>query len=362
MTAKRTSITIIDKEYLSWVKDLALRYRQSQIKAAVKVNSELLKYYYVVGRDIVTMCAEKKWGDKFLQHLSEDLKRELPDCSCFSPTNLLYMKNFYLLYSRAVEFTPQVGEQLPTPIEFLQQSFGIFQVPWGHHKLIIDKFKDDIDKALFFVRKIVENSWSRSMLVNWIDTGLYEREGKALSNFNATLPAPMSDLANEITKDPYNFAFVGITQKYNETQLKSALLRNITNFLLELGAGFAYVGKEYRLQVGDTEKFIDLLFYHLQLRCYVVIEVKTEKFDFRDMGQIGGYVVACNHLLKRPEDNPTIGLLICKDKNNLLAQYSLESTNQPIAISQYDLERLYPTKVDGLIPTIEEIEAHLSEK
>ena len=165
------------------------------------------------------------------------------------------------------------------------------------------------------------------MLLNWIDTGLYERQGKAITNFSASLPAPDSDLAQEVTKDPYNFAFAGVRGKYNEKKLKEALLTNITNFLVELGSGFSYVGREYRLQLGEKEKFIDLLFYHLKLRCYVVVEVKIEDFDFPDVGQIGGYIVACNHILKRPDDNPTIGLLICKKKNGLLAQYSLESTS-----------------------------------
>ncbi|MBQ3617463.1 MAG: DUF1016 family protein, partial [Bacteroidales bacterium] len=213
-----------------------------------------------------------------------------------------------------------------------------------------------VKKALFFVDKTLENGWSRAMLLNWIDTGLYEREGKALSNFTATLPAPDSDLAQEVTKDPYNFAFAGVRGDYNESLLKQALLSNITDFLIELGTGFAYVGKEYRLQIGDTENFIDLLFYHLELRCYVVVEVKIDKFSPKDVGQLSTYVVACNHLVKRPDDNPTIGLLICKSKDNTIAQYALEGSTQPIGISEYELEKLYPQKVEGTIPSIEDIE------
>ena len=220
----------------------------------------------------------------------------------------------------------------------------------------MDKVNGDEQRALFYVHKTIENNWSRAALLNFIGTDLYEREGNAVSNYAATLPAPMSDLAQAITKDPYNFAFAGITNSYNETALKSALLTNITNFLIELGAGFAYVGREYRLEIGNTEKFIDLLFYHLHLRCYVVVEVKVDKFDSKDVGQIGTYMVACNHIMRHPDDNPTIGILICRGKDRLLAQYALESSNQPISISEYDLERLYPTKVAGLIPSIEEIE------
>lgn len=198
------------------------------------------------------------------------------------------------------------------------------------------------------------------MLLNFMGTDLYERQGKALTNFRQTLPPAESDLAQEITKDPYNFAFAGITQRYNERKLKDALLQNITQFLIELGTGFAYVGKEYRLQIADKERFIDLLFYNLNLSCYVVVEVKIGEFDFADVGQLGGYVVACNHLLRKEgRDNPTIGLLICKEKNNMVAQYALESSSQPLGISEYELQQLYPTNVEGTIPTIEEIENQL---
>lgn len=357
------NITIIDPQYKSWVQELVLRYRQSQIKAAVKVNQEALMFYWSLGRDIVSLRAESKWGCKLLKNLSEDLKKALPDVGCFSETNLLYMKNFYLLYQ---PITPQFEEQINeihqiTPQVGEQFVVNIFSIPWGHHKLLIDKYKQQPEKALFYVRKTIENGWSRAMLLNFIDTDLYERDSKALNNFQHTLPAPMSDLAKEITKDPYNFAFAGITGEYNERLLKKALLKNITEFLLELGIGFSYVGNEYRLPIGTKEKFIDLLFFHIPLNCYVVIEVKIDELDFPDVGQLTGYVVACNHQLKQPHHNPTIGLLICKNKNNLLAQYALEGSNQPIGISEYELSKLYPTKVDGMIPTIEEIEAKLGE-
>ena len=235
-------------------------------------------------------------------------------------------------------------------------------MPWGHHVRIIDKCKDDSNKALFFVHQTVINGWSRNLLLNFLSTDLYERQGKALTNFNRTLPDETSDLAQELTKDPYNFAFTGITGPYNERLLKDKLLNNITLFLVELGTGFAYVGKEYRLQVGEREQFIDLLFYNLNLSCYVVIEVKIGKFEFADVGQLGGYVVSCNHLLRKEgRDNPTIGLLICKEKDRIQAQYALESSSQPIGISEYDLEKFYPEKVEGTIPSIKEIEAKLSE-
>ena len=223
--------------------------------------------------------------------------------------------------------------------------------------------KGDVNKALYYVHQSIENGWSRSILLNWIDTGMYERSGKSITNFAFTMPDTSSDLAQELTKDPYNFAFAGVAKQHNEAELKMALLKNITAFLVELGTGFAYVGKEYRLQIGHTENFIDLLFYNLRLRCYVVIEVKIGKFTPADIGQIGSYVVAVNHQLREEgKDNPTIGLLICRSKDNTQAKYALESSSQPIGISEYELEQFYPEKVEGTIPTIEEIEAKLNQE
>lgn len=368
------AITIQDKEYLQWVKDLGSRYRRSQIKAAVRVNEEMLRFYWELGRDIVEMHVEERWGDNVIKTLSVDLQRENPDAHCFSRTNLYYIRGFYLLYSQCKTLIPQPEGQNVPQLEgqILQQPVAkderhpqlldniladLFSVPWGHHKLMIDKCRNNPEKALFFVHQTVQNGWSRDMLLNFIGTDLYERQGKALTNFNRTLPEETSDLAQELTKDPYDFAFTGITGRYNERLLKDKLLNNITQFLVELGTGFAYVGKEYRLQIGDTENFIDLLFYNLNLSCYVVIEVKIGKFEFADAGQLGGYVVACNHILKKEgRDNPTIGILICKEKDNLVAQYALEASSQPLGISEYELAKLYPEKVEGTIPTIEELE------
>lgn len=354
------NITIIDKDYSQWVKELVTRYRQSQIKAAVKVNTEQILFNLSLGKDIAERQEENKYGSKFYATLSRDLKEEIPDVEGLSESNIRYCKRFYLLYCQTIENLPQLVEDLDSK-NLPQLVEKLCSIPWGHHRLIIDRCSDNPQKALFFVNQTLENGWSRAMLLNWIDTGLYERQGKALTNFSSVLPAPDSDLAQEVTKDPYSFAFAGIRGKYNEKKLKDALLTNITNFLVELGSGFSYVGREYRLQIGEKEKFIDLLFYHLKLRCYVVVEVKIDDFDLPDVGQIGGYIVACNHILKRSDDNPTIGLLICKKKNGLLAQYSLESSSQPIAISTYELEQFYPVKVEGALPTIEEIESKLGE-
>ena len=368
-------INILDKDYLQWVKELCKRYRQSQVKAAVKVNHVVLQFYWELGKDICNKEAENKYGSKFYAALSRDLRNEMPDAEGLSERNLRYTKKFYQLYSQEIRILQQVAansgsEILQQPAakfntEFSQQVANqlkrdIFSIPWGHHMLLIDKFLTEPQKALFYVQQVIENGWSRNVLHNYIDSSLYERQGKALSNFTRTLPDVGSDLAQEITRDPYNFAFTGITKPYNERILKDALLNNITKFLTELGTGFAYVGKEYRLQIGEKENFIDLLFYNLNLSCYIVLEVKIGSFTFADVGQLGGYVVACNHLLRKEgRDNPTIGLLICKEKDRIQAQYALESSSQPIAISEYDLEKFYPEKLEGTMPTIEEWEAKL---
>ena len=369
-------LTIIDKDYTRWVEDLSVRYRQSQIKAAVRVNQELLKYYWELGRDIEEMHVEERWGQSVIKNLSVDLQLKNPNSTGLSRTNIYYAKKFYLLYSQYLKVVPQVVGQLengkaqqavkdspeivPQPMGQLEEM--LFSIPWGHHRYLIDRYGTEPAKAFFYVKKTMQEGWSRDVLLNFMDSGLYEREGKALTNFTRTLPDETSDLAQELTKDPYNFAFTGITKPYNEQILKDALLANISQFLLELGTGFAYIGKEYRLQIGQKEKFIDLLFYNLNLSCYVVIEVKIGEFDFQDLGQLSGYVVACNHILRKEgRDNPTIGLLICRQKDSMLAQYALEGSNLPLGISEYDLEKLYPEKVEGTIPTIEEIEARLGE-
>lgn len=357
------SIGILDKDYTLWVKELVKRYRGSQIKAAIKVNKELLRYYWELGKDIEEKQADNKYGSKFYATLSRDLRHEMPDVEGLSETSIRYAKRFYTLYRQQFAILPQIVEEsekanLPQVVERLYSD--LFSIPWGHHRYLIDKCSKEPAKAIYYVRKTIQEGWSRDVMLNFLDSGMYEREGKALTNFTRTLPDETSDLAQELTKDPYNFAFTGITGQYNEQLLKDALLGNISKFLLELGTGFAYVGKEFRLQIGQKEKFIDLLFYNLKLSCYVVIEVKIGEFDFQDLGQLSGYVVACNHILKKEgRDNPTIVLLICRQKDSLLAQYALEGSNLPLGISEYELEKLYPEKVEGTMPSIKEIEAKL---
>lgn len=357
-----------DDQYKRWITDVSRRFKSSQIKAAIKVNDEMLRFYWSLGRDIVEMKAESRWGTAFFEVLSKDITQIIPDSKGFSPRNLRYMRDYYVLFNSAKEFLPQVVAksdqtkslpQLGVKSEGVSVSDEIFLIPWGHIRTIIDKCKGNRDKALFYVHKTLENSWSRAVLLNFLDTDLFERQGKAITNFEHTLPEPLSDLAQQITKDPYNFDFLTLTERYEEKELKQALIGNIERFLMELGRGFAYMGREYRLEVGNEERFIDMLFYHTGLHCYVVIEVKVQKFDPADLGQLGFYVSAVNHILKKDGDNPTIGLLVCKTKDDVVAQYTLEGTNLPLGISEYELSKLYPVNFKCSLPTIDEIEGEL---
>ena len=251
------------------------------------------------------------------------------------------------------KITPQAVAQF--------KNLSVFSIPWGHLRVIIDKCKGDTEKAFFYVKKTLENNWSRAVLLNFFDTGLYERQGKAITNFDLTLPAVQGELAQEMTKDPYNFDFLTIRERYDEKELKDALMDNITKFLLELGNGFAFVGREVRVEIGETENFVDMLFYNIRLHCYVVVEVKVKEFDARDMGQLGTYMVAVNHQLKGEKDSPTLGLIICKSKDNVKAEYALEASTQPMGISEYDINNFMPDEYKSSLPTIEEIEAELME-
>lgn len=370
-----------DSEYLAWVHALSERYQSSQIKAAVSVNREMLMLYWSLGRDIVELQAESRWGSGFFKTLSRDLQKEIPNAKGFSPRNLRYMKRFYELFpadeQAAVRTVAHAGDQgkaefVPQPVAqtgankhaepFPHAAHELFSVPWGHIRLIIDRVQGDKCKAEFYIHETVQNGWSRSVLMNYLDSNLYERQGRAITNFTKALPAPQSGLAQEMTRDPYEFDFLLIRKDYDEKELKDALMENISRFLMELGTGFALLGREYRLKVGETEQWIDLLFYHAKLHCYVVIEVKATDFRPEYVGQLSTYVIAVNHILKTDADESTIGLLICKSKDNVMAQYALEGTNQPIGISEYELSKLIPEDFKGSLPTIEEIEAELRDE
>ena len=343
----------VDAQYREWISEVSKRFHQSQIKAAVKVNDEMLRFYWQLGKELHDRKDKFSYGQSFYKTISRDLRRELPDVKSFSETNLRYMQKFAELYSE-VSNLPQVGEDFRS-----EEIEPLFAIPWGHHKIIIDKCNGNPKKALFFVDQVIQNNWSRAVLLNFLDTDLYERQGKAITNFNLTLPAMQSDLAQEITKDPYKFDFITLTQSYNEKELKDALMDNIQKFLLELGNGFAFVGREYRIEIGSTENFIDMLFYHIRLHCYVVVEVKVTEFESSYAGQLGTYVVAVNHQLKTEKDEPTLGLLVCKSKDDIKAQYALEASSQPLGVSAYELSKMIPENFKGSLPSIDEIESEL---
>jgi len=339
-----------NEEYKQWLTDLKTRIRQSQIKAAIKVNTELLHLYWDLGKDIVMRQMETTWGSGFLKQLSKDLKKEFPDLKGFSESNLKYCKRFYLFYTQDVSNRQQVAEKL--------DDHPIFQIPWFHHVQIITKCKS-VPQALFYVQKTIENGWSRAVLMNFIEADLYAAQGKALNNFSRLLPEPQSDLANEIIKDPYNFGILTLTEKYKEKELEDALIDNIAKFLLELGRGFAYIGRQVPVKIGKKEREIDLLFYHTELHCYVVIELKAGDFEAEHAGKLSLYISAINHQRKKEVDNATIGLLVCKTKDDIEVQYSLENINQPIGVSEYKLSKFLPDNYKSLLPSIEEIEEEL---
>ena len=345
----------VDSDYNIWINQLIERYSSCQIRATVKAYEELLRFYWSTGEDIIKKKAESRWGEGVINSISQDLTSVLPGVKGLSPTNLGYAKRFYSLYSQLDTFYPQlVGK---TEYENSSPLYSEFR---GDINATFDKFYNNPQRAFYYVRLTLEKGWSRAVLLNAIDLDLKEPEGKAVTNFSLT--PPEGDLAQEMTKDPYLFDFAALTKPYREEELKRALMKNIEQFLLELGTGFAFMGREYRMVVGSTEQFIDMLFYNTRLRCYVVIEVKAVKFQPGDVGQLGTYVSAVNHILKTPADNPTIGLLICKTKDNVLAQYALESSSQPIGISEYELSKVYPTDFKSTLPSIEDIENELKDK
>lgn len=372
-----SSLIKTDVRYRKWITAVSKRFRQSQLKAAVKVNGEMLRFYWGLGRDISLLSKEADYGSNFYKTISGDLKDVFPDIKSFSPTNLKYMRYFYEMYP-AVGIRQQTADELvipenrpqlvdgfdqtenrPQPVDNLEM---IFYIPWGHNRMILDKCKGNPEKALFYVKKTLENNWSRAVLMNFLDTDLYERQGKAITNFSLTLPAEQSELAQAITKDPYNFDFISIREKYDEKELKDALMDNIERFLMELGNGFAYAGREVELNIGKTENFIDLLFYNFKLHCFVVIEVKIGEFKSADMGQLGTYMVAVNHQMKGEKDEPTLGLIICKSRDSVKARYALEASSQPMGIAVYDINRFLPEDYRSSLPTIEEIEAELADE
>ena len=343
---------LVSQEYKIWLESLKNKFRSSQIKASIKVNTTLLEFYWDLGGQIVQKQEEHKRRSGFLEKLSHDLSAEFPDVKGFSYRNIRFIRQWYIFWQQdAAKIDNENWQQLVAIL---------FQIPWGHHQIILNKIKN-IDEAIYYVQNTMLNGISRSVLVHQIESNLYEREGKAITNFENTLPPIQSDLAKEITKDPYIFDFVTLTQDYQEKELEDALTQNITNFLLELGSGFAFVGRQYKLIVGGDEFKIDLLFYHIKLKCYVVVELKATSFKPEHAGKLSFYTSAIDGELKSSDDNPTIGILICKSKNDTVVEYALRDINKPLGISEYQLTEILPKEYKSSLPSIEEIEAKLDE-
>ena len=380
MAKKNIDLAVVlhnTSDYKDWLVELKERFYSHRLKASCATNGYLLDFYWKLGRDIEAKQYANTYGSGFYKNLSQDLKDEMPGVKGFSPINLRYMSKFFKLYAPLYRNIPQTAElfsdslsdsnvpQVAEQFEKRQQPVDDFNmllsIPWDHHRRIIDKCKADMNKALFFLRKTWENNWGRDALLNWLDTDLYERDGKAVTNFQSTLPAVQSNLAQQMTKDPYQFDFLNLREKFDERDIEDELVNNVTRFLLELGKGFSYMGRQFRLEVGQQEFFPDLLFYNAHLHAYVVIELKVQSFHPSFLGQLSFYVSAINHQFKTDIDNPTIGLLICKDKDNVVAKYALESYKEPMGISEYQLSKLFPKDFKSSMPTIEELEKGLKD-
>lgn len=341
MSDKPPSLTTPPDGYSDWLTDLQDRIHHAQQRASLAVNRELIQLYWQIGQDILQRQAEQGWGAKVIERLAHDLRTAFPEMKGFSRSNLMYMRAF--------------AEAWPDA-EIVQQAVG--QLPWGHNLVLLSKLKDSTQR-LAYAQATLEYNWSRNVLVMQIESGLLERQGKAVTNFEARLPKAQSDLARESLKDPCRFDFLNLGEEAQERAVESALVRHVTEFLLELGAGFAFVGRQVLVDVGGEEFFIDLLFYHLKLRCYVVIELKTGKFKPDHLGQLGFYLTAVDRQIKGDQDNPSIGLLLCKSKNKVVAEYALSDKSQPMGIAEYKLQQALPAELETDLPSIEQIEREL---
>lgn len=329
--------------YADWLRDLKTRIHGAQQRAALAVNRELVLLYWQIGRDILARQAAQGWGAKVIERLAHDLRTAFPDMKGFSPRNLKYMRAF-------AEAWPEAA--------FVQEVLA--QLPWYHQLALLDKLPGP-ETRRWYAAQAIEHNWSRNVLVMQIETRLLERSGTAVTNFPSSLPKPQSDLARESLKDPYRLDFLGLTDEAQERDIEHALVKHVTEFLLELGAGFAFVGRQVMLDVGGDEFFIDLLFYHLKLRCYVVIELKAGKFKPEHLGQLGFYLTAVDRQVKSEQDNPTIGLLLCKSRNKVVAEYALGDKTQPMGIAEYKLLESLPAELQTSLPSIEQIERELGD-
>ncbi len=334
---------IIDNnEYKNWIGEIKELIQSKQIKAAIAVNKELINLYWQLGKSIAEKVNTSLWGTSVVEQLSHDLKKEFPRQKGFSRSNLFSMKKLYEFYSAS-----------DRDAEKIQQLVG--QIPWGHNVIIITK-TNEVEEAFFYIEKTIENNWSRAVLLHQIEMGFYRRKGKAITNFPHTLPKPYSELANETLKDPYKFDFLTLQEKAVEKDIENQLVKHITSFLLELGKGFSFVGQQVPIKIDNKDFYIDLLFYHIKLKCYVVIELKAIEFKAEFAGKMNLYLSAVDDSLKTENENPTIGILLCKSKSKIMAEYALRGMSQPIGIAEYEINKVLSEDIMSELPTIEEIE------
>lgn len=333
--------TAVPEGYDNFLTELKDRIRHAQLRAALSVNRELVLLYWTIGRDILANQNEQGWGAKVIDRLAGDLRKAFPEMSGFSPRNLKYMRAF------AEAWIDEAIVQAP-----------LAQITWYHNIALLEKINTP-EERLWYARQAIENGWSRNVLVHQIESGLYRRQGKALTNFTRTLPVPQSELAQQIVKDPYNFDFLTLSKEAQEREVERGLLDHIRDFLLELGVGFAFVGSQYPLHVGGEEFRIDLLFYHLKLRAYVVIDLKMEAFKPEFSGKMNFYLSAADDLLRHPSDEPSIGIILCKSKNKIVAEYALRDLRKPMGISEYRLTESLPKQLKSSLPSVRELEAEL---
>lgn len=331
----------IPEDYHDFLRELKGRILQAQVRAVLSVNRELVLLYWQIGGDILDRQQQQGWGAKVIDNLATDLRKAFPEMKGFSSRNLKYMRSF--------------AEAYPDE-QFVQQV--VAQIPWGHNLRILDAVKDSVERE-WYARQTIEQGWSRNVLVHQIESGLYRRQGKADTNFSRTLPNPQSELAQQLFKDPYNFDFISLGKEAEERELEKALIDRIRDFLLELGVGFAFVGSQYHLEVEGEDFYVDLLFYHLRLRCFVVINFKVEAFNPEFSGKMNFYVSAVDDLLKHRDDMPTIGMIVCKNKKQKIVEYALQNLNKPIGVSTYQLRETLPERLQGSLPTVEQLEAEL---
>lgn len=334
-----------DKTYQKWFEGIKHKIKSAQLKVAVSVNSQLMELYWDLAKDIVNKQQEAKWGDAVLEQLAIDLKLSFPNINGFSRRNLYAIRQWFLFYNNQSQIVPQ----------------AVAQIPWGHNRLIISKIKNT-EEALFYCNAIVQNGWSRDQLEIQIKNNYFLAKGKSVTNFLDTLPEVQSQLAIETLKNPYVFDFLGLENDALERDIENAMMNHITTFLIELGKGFAFVGRQYSMVVSDKEYFIDLLFYHLQLRSYVVIELKSGKFKPEYAGKLNFYLSAIDSQLKHDQDNATIGLILCKHKDKIEAEYSLRDIQKPIGISEYVLTQALPENYKSQLPTVEQLENQLNKE